>query len=197
MVDEGPAAIAAEVRAVQERARRAWWEQAVPVDFRAATLEAVGMLGEGQAEAIQRWLPGTTPNLLIVGQTGTGKTYAGYAVLREAARLGQWTWASTAFEHVRNSGFSDGDPKLVERSCRADVLLLDDLGAERTTDFAVESLAALVDERRREHRRTIFTTNLGRSELVKRYDDRIVSRIAGGASVVLLNGTDRRFTQSW
>lgn len=189
------ALVAEEVRKQQEANRRAWWEKAVPADYVEADLDKLPL--DTEHNVIRAWLAGSTTNLLLAGTAGTGKTYAAYAVLRAASRRGQWTWATTAGDHVAYSAFSGGQPRMVERACRADVLLLDDLGAERTTDFAIEAIGNLVDERRREHRRTIITTNLGRDELVRRYGDRLVSRLGGGASIVVLTGPDRRIGQQW
>ena len=55
--------------------------------------------------------------------------------------------------------------------------LLDDLGAEKRSDFTVERLTELIDERMRMGWRTAITTNLGREELADRCGERLASRL--------------------
>ena len=54
---------------------------------------------------------------------------------------------------------------LVNRLMRAELLVLDDLGAERGTDFALEKVYDIIDSRYRLHRPMILTTNLTLDEM--------------------------------
>jgi DNA replication protein DnaC len=72
------------------------------------------------------------------------------------------------------------------------VLYLDDLGTEKATDWALQTLYLLIDRRYSEMRRTIISSNLSLDELADHLDDRISSRIAGMCEVVKMTGEDRR-----
>lgn len=85
-----------------------------------------------------------------------------------------------------------GNPRILDECCDVDVLLLDDIGTERGTDWVLETLYLLIDRRYRELKRTIITSNLNLQQLSQRLDDRIVSRIAGMCKVVHMPGMDRR-----
>ena len=100
---------------------------------------------------------------------------------------------------IRRS-FSAGaahDP--TEELIAADLLVLDDLGAERRTDWALETLATLVEERYVAERVTIVTSNYRPSELARLLgqDDpvigqRIVSRLIEDAVLIHLDRPDLR-----
>ena len=67
------------------------------------------------------------------------------------------------------------------------MLILDDVGAENTTAWAVERLFTLLNYRHGEHLTTIITTNLTPEELSQRLGDRLAWRIAEMSDVVSLD----------
>lgn len=71
-------------------------------------------------------------------------------------------------------------------------LFLDDIGVEKATEWALQTLYTIVDNRYREMRQTIITSNLDLNALASRVGDRIVSRITGMCKIVNLRGKDRR-----
>ena len=80
-----------------------------------------------------------------------------------------------------------------EPSCRAaSLLLLDDFGAENTTDFAFEALQRIIDYRYRNRKPVAITTNLTIPEWIARYQDRMLSRLTEGGRIVQMKGRDRR-----
>jgi DNA replication protein DnaC len=104
---------------------------------------------------------------------------------------------------------SSGDPdQILSWHKQADLLLLDDLGAERETEWAIETLYLLIDHRVKHELPTIITTNLTISEFVKRADGeftanygddpiycaRIYSRLRGMVvgNIHVLDGEDYR-----
>jgi len=92
-------------------------------------------------------------------------------------------------------GNNGGEPRIMEDCCNTGVLLLDDIGTERGTDWALETIYLLIDRRYREMKRTIITSNLNLQQLSQRLDDRICSRIAGMCKVVQMPGKDRRLKE--
>jgi DNA replication protein DnaC len=73
-----------------------------------------------------------------------------------------------------------------------DCLVLDDLGAEISTERSRHVFGALIDRRYRRVRRTIITSNLSLQDLGNLYDDRMASRIRGMCYTINLEGEDRR-----
>jgi DNA replication protein DnaC len=70
-------------------------------------------------------------------------------------------------------------------------LILDDLGAEKTTDFSLTSLYMIIDERINNFKRTIITTNLSLQDIEQKMDARIASRLSG-MKTIKLNMPDYR-----
>ncbi|MBU1050100.1 ATP-binding protein [Candidatus Bipolaricaulota bacterium] len=78
--------------------------------------------------------------------------------------------------------------------CReCDLLVLDDFGSERTTDFVLEELERIVDWRYRSMKPTAVATNLPDSAaVIKKYGSRALSRWIGSCYDVMVAGEDRR-----
>lgn len=72
-----------------------------------------------------------------------------------------------------------------------DLLVLDDLGAEKTTDYALQALYLIIDGRYGNKNKTIITSNLNPVELATKLGDRISSRVLSGLKYKT-TGTDRR-----
>jgi DNA replication protein DnaC len=138
--------------------------------------------------------------LCLVGPAGTGKTQL-------ALSLGIWLarnrnakvvfyLAPDLLEKLRQGQKLDDEPltyfdshrSIMERcSERADVFILDDIGMEKDTDWAVEQLSRIIDARYRLQKRTIITTNVAPDDL----PPRITSRLNGG-EVLKFSGLDMR-----
>jgi DNA replication protein DnaC len=82
----------------------------------------------------------------------------------------------------------------VSRRCReCDLLVLDDLGAERVTDFVLEELERIVDWRYRTMRPTAVATNLrSTTEIGAKYGQRALSRWMASCELITVLGGDRR-----
>jgi DNA replication protein DnaC len=74
----------------------------------------------------------------------------------------------------------------------ADLVVLDDLGREKVTDWATERLYVLVNERYNRVLPTIVTTNYAAGELADRGYDALVSRLMEGADLVRIEASDYR-----
>jgi DNA replication protein DnaC len=86
----------------------------------------------------------------------------------------------------------DTEAEILKKYSNQRVLYIDDLGAEKASDWAVSTLYVLIDRRYTAMRRTVISSNLSLDELADRLDDRISSRIAGSSLVVKMTGSDRR-----
>ena len=174
-------------------------------DFKGATLNAL----DGAATANE--------GALLYGPTGTGKTHAAAALVRatflehielyadplrqhpgldiqEVARVGvKWLNVPRFLLALRGSIADGGTERLIDEATRISLLVLDDLGAERETDWVGETLYAVLSGRVDAMRPTIVTTNLSPSELTDR-DPRLASRLVGCPRIAM-EGRDRRIEQ--
>ncbi|MCQ2385468.1 MAG: ATP-binding protein [Clostridia bacterium] len=140
----------------------------------------------------------THANLLFIGGTGLGKTHLSTAIARRAIERGFDVVYETTqniisdFEYDR---FKSGYGTEAEKSKRyfdADLLIMDDLGAELTNQFTVASLYNVLNTRLNQGKSIVISTNLGQQGLVERYDERIASRLFGEFYPFLFRGVDVR-----
>jgi DNA replication protein DnaC len=149
-------------------------------------------------------LAGEPCDLYLWGKVGGGKTGLAWSVARELAQVhgvpGAFVVWRDVLAQLRES-FDGGPGPDMRRLRRVPVLVLDDVGAEKPTEWASEQLAGLVDHRNG-RLWTIYTSNYALSALLERLarDDevvgkRIVSRIAQGARRIQLEAADRRLAR--
>ena len=111
--------------------------------------------------------------LLFWGDVGTGKTFAAACIANELLDK-MHPVILTSFvrllEIIQRGG--DEDLATLRRINRADLVIFDDLGAERGTEYALEKVYGIVDDRYRRKLPSIFTTNLTLSEMESETDPR-------------------------
>jgi DNA replication protein DnaC len=142
--------------------------------------------------------PATTPSLLINGPTGTGKTHQAHGALRAAVTAGQrpridWrhTTAPDLYALLRPRPGVDSETEMTGWRT-AGLLLLDDLGAAKGSEWVEEVTYRLIDHRYTHCLPTIFTTNVPTNARRDQLGDRVASRLAEMCTRVTLTGTDRR-----
>ena len=119
--------------------------------------------------------------LLLWGDVGTGKTFAAACIANYLLER-RTPVVMTSFVKLLASmqGFREDEDKLITQLNRAKLLIIDDLGAERGTDFALEKVYNIVDSRYRAKKPVILTTNLTLKEMKEATDirySRIYDRI--------------------
>ncbi|OHV42213.1 hypothetical protein BBK14_11370 [Parafrankia soli] len=137
------------------------------------------------------WLTGPARTLIIAGRVGVGKSHAAYALTNHAAEHGADIAAWTVPDLLVDIA-PEGDPSALRTARTAGLLLLDDLGVEKPSEWRVEQITGLADARIRSGLRQIITTNVPYADLAARYGERVMSRLTGGAVAVKLDGPDRR-----
>jgi DNA replication protein DnaC len=73
-----------------------------------------------------------------------------------------------------------------------ELLIIDDIGTERTNAFTNTVLNTCIDRRQNAHTSTIFTTNLGLDQIRSRYSERVYSRIMSDYELCKLSADDIR-----
>ena len=150
----------------------------------------------------------SAPSLLLLGPTGTGKSYQAYAAVRAATtiairtRSGVWRsprWQAMTYAELTASlrpRGRDYDTEAILTGYRqTELLFIDDLGAAKLTEFTEEATYRLINGRYEDMRPSIFTSNLALPELKDAIGDRIASRLAETCLRVVLEGPDRRRAQ--
>ena len=136
------------------------------------------------------------------GEPGRGKTYAAAHAVRVAVERSKGTKPPAKLvsaKHLLDSirdGFNGGDRDALRRAETVPLLALDDLGAERPTDWAIETLTGLIDARTAEGLPTIVTSNYSLGQLRELWGGmpgaRIASRLGGACERIEVTGPDRR-----
>ena len=180
-----------------------WWHKNVPPRFQGARLRNVG-----QRDQLQQWIDDAEDWCLVLhGSAGAGKTFASYAAIGEVYVV-QCLAMDEGYEHTVEPPLVYSVPTLViqlQREAAKDVkhtlfdklrqydgpLLMDDLGAEKTTEFVAQQIYAILNEREAHYRKTIVTSNLSIAEIAERFSDRVASRFSSGTIIEWI-GTDMR-----
>lgn len=145
---------------------------------------------------------GACGNLFLFGPVGNGKTHLCSAVANrvlEAGRTVAYTGAEELLEALRDDIYGRGDDSRLDmrdRLLRADLLILDDLGTERLTEFAEDQLTNLVDQRINRQKPWLITSRLIGDKFSKRYDARLVDRVLGEGKRLYLNEGSIRYKRA-
>jgi DNA replication protein DnaC len=143
--------------------------------------------------------------LWFSGDTGTGKTSLAMIVSKAALEAGfsvaiysmPRLLAEIKSTYDRDSG--DSYMQFFRRLCSVDLLHLDDLGAERSTDWVLEQLYSIVNERWQDRRSIVVTTNITDMEQLRaQIGMRTVSRLVEICDEpLMIMGPDLRTAGNW
>ena len=127
--------------------------------------------------------PSAPPFLLLEGTYGSGKTHLMSAIAHEALTLGHqplftvvpklMDWFKAAFGQKHEKAEADTFAQRFADICEVDILLLDDLGAEKSSEWTQERLYMLINDRYAANRRTVFSTNCTLDEFERRIGSRL------------------------
>lgn len=140
--------------------------------------------------------------LTLIGETGTGKTHLALGVAWHWLEndMGLVLYFNTAelLDELRR-GYGTSSPEtqfnfdtFMKWLKTVELLVLDDLGVEKPTEWAAEKLDIIVDQRYLNDKPTVFTTNLSANALDARGQKRLASRLSEGTVVVLKSDDYRK-----
>jgi DNA replication protein DnaC len=159
-----------------------------------------------QARRVVTAFPVVTRGLLLEGQPGVGKTHLAVAVLKQVI---QSSGARGLFYDTRDllrvirstydPSIRTTELEILRPVMQADLLVLDDLGAEKTSEWVEETMNLIVNTRYNERRLTIFTSNYmdipeddDPNSLLFRIGHRMRSRLHEMCEFLVLDGADYR-----
>ena len=134
-------------------------------------------------------------SLFFVGDVGTGKSHLAYAILNGLIKRGVPGIAASVPDLMDDLRDFD-DSGRIEALKEIDLLVLDDLGSQKNSEWVTERLFIILNARYSELKPTIITSN-HRLEVLEKTSgwERIVDRIIEMCDIVLVNGESYRKSQ--
>jgi len=135
--------------------------------------------------------------IFISGPVGTGKTHLAVALLKKAIQNCRKAEIVTGVSLLYEIKATFDDKRInaddvISEYSQLPLLVIDDLGAEKSTDWAKEILYLIIDNRYSDMLPTIVTSNLTPKELAEKLDDRLVSRLMEDTLIIKIEGKDHR-----
>lgn len=131
--------------------------------------------------------------LVLSGATGVGKTHLAAAISNELIPRKVAVFfvnVPEVYDRIRDEMGHKDYTKATMKSC--DLLVLDDLGKEKRSEWTDQVLYEIVNSRYEKRKPIIVTTNYSAQELANNVDKAVVSRLFEMCVFVNVNGTDRR-----
>ncbi len=138
-------------------------------------------------------------NMLYYGGCGLGKTFLCSCIAKKMMDSGKsvvYTSATSLFSEYEDYKFGKKDADIfaerMEMIKDADMLIIDDLGTEVQSQFSVQLLNEIINDRLARGKKIIISTNLNMKGIVSKYTERVASRIYESFEILHFVGTDIR-----
>lgn len=148
---------------------------------------------------VEQWQKVKANNLglLLWGDVGTGKSFMAACIANALLERGTPVLMTNFSKILNQMGalYSDERYQYIASFSNYSLLIIDDLGIERNTEYALEQVYAVIDERYKSGLPVIITTNMTVNELRNPADvahARIYSRVLEMCTPVQVGGSDRR-----
>jgi len=138
-----------------------------------------------------------SPSILMYGNTGLGKTHLSLAIANVVVEKGYnviYSSAGNLFSKLEKEKFGkiNFDESPEEQVLTVDLLILDDLGSEFSTQFTIATVYNIINTRILSGLPTIINTNLLYDEIGDKYNPRVYSRLIGDYQMLEFIGADIR-----
>jgi DNA replication protein DnaC len=184
----------------------------IPKRYQHCTLDNFAAYNEtlekavAHAKRVADAFPVVSRGLLLEGQPGVGKTHLAVAVLKmvieRTGAYGLFYDTRDLLRVIRSTydpSIRTTELEILRPVMRADLLVLDDLGAEKTSEWVEETMNLIVNTRYNERRMTLFTSNYldipeddDPNSLLFRIGHRMRSRLHEMCEFLVLDGADYR-----
>ncbi|HEM9634198.1 TPA: ATP-binding protein [Streptococcus agalactiae] len=166
-------------------------------NFRIDTAKHREVLSWAKAMA-NDWFKGGKGNIVMTGKAGRGKSHLAYSIIKglsdKTKKFGLLVNVTDLLSEIKRD-FSK-ETFWMDQLKKVDYLVLDDLGAEKISDWSTSIIYSLLNKRTN----TIITTNLTPAEIRKKYGERIASRIRKGCDkshIMEFEGLDDERMKLW
>jgi len=152
--------------------------------------------------ALCSYAPDNGKNVLLHGAVGRGKTHliiglVKKLILEEKICQARFVTGINLLRLIK-AGFSPAvyhsSDYVIDYHAEMPLLIIDDLGLEKPSEWAIETLYTIIDERYSGFRPTFITSNMNPMQLAARLDDRLMSRLLHDALVLKIEGKDYRIS---
>lgn len=138
--------------------------------------------------------------LLFYGNVGSGKTYIACSIANQIIEEYFYTVKVRNFAQILNDlqkgGFNLNRNEYIDSITNSTLLILDDFGIERNTEYALEQIYNIINVRYLKSKLTIITTNINFKDIEREQEDmmlgRIYSRIIDMCLPIRVVGVDKR-----
>lgn len=141
----------------------------------------------------------TDENLLFYGNSGTGKTFLSHCIAKELVDSGHFVIYKTAEELIKNlrDVRFNNNSTLENHLINCDLLIIDDLGTEISSEFSKSELFNLLNTKLLKNKKMLISTNYSLDELLSLYSERITSRLFGNFTLYKFYGNDIRLQKKF
>ena len=135
--------------------------------------------------------------LLLMGSYGTGKTFYASCIANEVRKQGDYVLIGTLSKLMQemNADYGHDKAEWENKIKTYPLMVIDDLGVERDTEYSYEQIENIIDLRYRSKLPVIVTTNISKNDLMNLNDvrkERVWSRLREMCTAYVITGKDRR-----
>ncbi|WP_297636792.1 ATP-binding protein [uncultured Clostridium sp.] len=132
--------------------------------------------------------------MYLYGPVGTGKTFAACCMANELMESNKATLVMNLGLYLTKlkREWAEAENDVLNHAKECDMLIIDDFGVEKVTEFVLEKLFALIDTRYRSQKAIIITSNLSLEETRTKFGDRIADRIVDMCFPIEVKGESMR-----
>lgn len=141
---------------------------------------------------------GTAPQgLLLHGSVGTGKTFASACISNYLMENGKTVLVMNLGLYLikLKKEWDEAESNVLDYVKRCDLLVIDDFGVEKITEFVLDKAFALIDTRYRAEKPLIITTNLSLNEITEKFGSRISDRLQEMCYPLRVEGQSKRLNR--